>query len=85
MAMRSAAAVAAFEAEDGAAKAARVMMFTHRNEEALAGGELVWFRALGALTTTLLGGTDYVEESPAATLVTPAGMEHGPLALARSL
>ena len=39
MAMRSAAAVAAFEDEDGAAKAARVMMFTHRNEEALAGGE----------------------------------------------
>ena len=38
-AMRSAAAVAAFEDEDGAAKAARVMMFTHRNEEALAGGE----------------------------------------------
>uniref|UniRef100_A0A7S0P1C2 ADP-ribosylhydrolase ARH3 n=2 Tax=Calcidiscus leptoporus TaxID=127549 RepID=A0A7S0P1C2_9EUKA len=39
MAMRSAAAVAAFESETEAASAARTLMFTHRSEEALAGGE----------------------------------------------
>ena len=39
MSVRSAAAIAAFDDEDGAAKAARTMMFTHRHEESLAGGE----------------------------------------------
>lgn len=39
MAMRSAASIAAFKSEDEAASSARVMMFTHRNEQALSGGE----------------------------------------------
>lgn len=39
MSMRSAAALAAFSTEDQVAAAARKMMFTHRNEEALSGGE----------------------------------------------
>lgn len=39
MSMRSAAALGAFDSEDAVAAAARAMMFTHRNEEALAGGE----------------------------------------------
>ena len=39
MSLRSAAAVAAFASEDEAAAAARTMMFTHRSEEALSGGE----------------------------------------------
>lgn len=39
MAMRSAAAIAAFETEAEAANAARALMFTHRSEEALSGGE----------------------------------------------
>ena len=39
MAMRSAAAIAAFETEAEAARAARKLMFTHRNEEALSGAE----------------------------------------------
>merc|ERR1712087_1045651 len=41
MAVRSAAAMAAFDDEDAAAKAARAMMFTHRNEEALSGGDFL--------------------------------------------
>ena len=39
MSMRSAAAIAAFRSEDDAATAARAMMFTHRAEEALVGGD----------------------------------------------
>ena len=39
MSMRSAAAVGAFSTEAEAAAAARKMMFTHRSEEALSGGE----------------------------------------------
>lgn len=39
MSMRSAATIAAFKTEDDAAIASRKMMFTHRSEEALAGGE----------------------------------------------
>ena len=39
MAMRSAAAVAAMTSETEAAAAARTMMFTHRSEQALSGGE----------------------------------------------
>jgi len=39
MSMRSAAAVAAMNSEEEAALAARKMMFTHRSEEALSGGE----------------------------------------------
>lgn len=39
MALRSAATLSYFQSEDEAAAAARTMMFTHRSEEALAGGE----------------------------------------------
>eukprot|EP00242_Pyramimonas_sp_CCMP2087_P000706 CAMPEP_0198229476 /NCGR_PEP_ID=MMETSP1445-20131203/114142_1 /TAXON_ID=36898 /ORGANISM="Pyramimonas sp., Strain CCMP2087" /LENGTH=736 /DNA_ID=CAMNT_0043909939 /DNA_START=135 /DNA_END=2346 /DNA_ORIENTATION=- len=39
MAMRSAAALSAFQSEEEVAAAARTMMFTHRSEEALIGGE----------------------------------------------
>lgn len=39
MSLRFAAAFAAFEAEDDVVHAARTMMFTHRNQEALDGGE----------------------------------------------
>eukprot|EP00798_Chlamydomonas_sp_ICE-L_P031804 gene31804-7005_t len=39
MAVRSAAALAAFASEEEVAQAARTMMFTHRAEEALVGGE----------------------------------------------
>merc|ERR1719482_2086003 len=39
MGMRAAGAIAAMSSEDEAAAAARAMMFTHKHEEALAGGE----------------------------------------------
>ena len=39
MSMRAAAGLGAFATEDGLAAAARRLMFTHRNEEALSGGE----------------------------------------------
>ncbi|CAJ1356697.1 unnamed protein product [Effrenium voratum] len=39
MALRHAAAYAVFDTEEGVAKAARTLMFTHRNSEALGGGE----------------------------------------------
>lgn len=54
MSMRSAAAVAAFESEAEAAKAARTLMFTHRSEEALSGGEfftrVAWKVAVDAMS-----------------------------------
>ena len=54
MSMRSAAAIAAFRDEDAAAAAARAVMFTHRAEEALVGGEfftrVAWQVALDGAT-----------------------------------
>jgi|LauGreDrversion2_5_1035112.scaffolds.fasta_scaffold63898_1 ADP-ribosylglycohydrolase len=54
MAVRSAAALAAMESEAEAAAAARTMMFTHRSEEALSGGEfftrVAWKVAIDGLS-----------------------------------
>lgn len=54
MAVRSAASVAAMKTEEEAARAARVMMFTHRNEQALSGGEfftrVAWKVAVGGMS-----------------------------------
>lgn len=54
MSLRSAAAIAAFRDEDAAAAAARAMMFTHRAEEALVGGEfftrVAWQVAMDGVT-----------------------------------
>merc|ERR1712070_1115301 len=49
-----AASVAAMKTEEEAARAARVMMFTHRNEQALSGGEfftrVAWKEAVGGMS-----------------------------------